>query len=131
MRFRPACRRRVVVVALAALVVVANLNCLVSAMRACEQMAAPLVISARRAATGLPGGCENESGCICRGATLVETQDGRFLAPTFSQWMTLGEVDSALVCLGTVAIAPADVGFAAPPPVSGRPLRALLASLVI
>ena len=97
------------------------------------------IVASHRAAgeslpIGMPGdGCENESGCICRGATLADGVDLTFLQPLPIQlWLA----DACEFPIATVApeIA-AESGFlddrCCPPPLSGRILRAHLSSLVI
>jgi len=85
----------------------------------------------------LPGspaqGCENESGCICQGATLAHQVSADCLAADDLRWQ-----------LADLPVAVSETGFAecagcerlpqSPtriPPISGRQLRALYASLLI
>jgi hypothetical protein len=125
-------RRRLLTVVLAALVTYAPLNCLVSAVWGCEQMEAPLAVSSwPHFVPGLFGGCENESGCICRGATLVVPEDGRSLAPVATDWLPAETADSTLASLVEAAAFQPHAAYFAPPPLSGRILRAHLASLLI
>lgn len=73
--------------------------------------------------------CHNEFGCICHGATLVESVD---VDATVLQvdWLGQTTVDLAMLpALSTTSPVLAEV--ATPPPLAGRSLRAHLASLVI
>jgi len=85
----------------------------------------------------LPGspvqGCENESGCICQGATLAHQVSGDCLAADDVRW----QLACAPVAACDWGIADCDLGQRillaerAPLPTSGRQLRALYASLLI
>ncbi len=76
--------------------------------------------------------CDRESGCICRGATQValldvshcQAQSGELLSPH------LNELSIALADLSADFEHQID-NLALAPPISGRQLRALYASLVI
>jgi hypothetical protein len=81
---------------------------------------------------GLPErGCDNESGCICRGATVATPLDAGALsaADALWQWLQLPPVAQFYVTWGLAKSLPRDECIA--PPLSGRQLRALYASLVI
>jgi hypothetical protein len=95
------------------------------------------VLAACRAAglptpIGLPDpGCDNESGCICRGATVATPLDAGALsgADTLSQWLELPPVVQFYFAEAFAkSLLPAEC---IAPPLSGRQLRALYASLVI
>jgi hypothetical protein len=76
----------------------------------------------------LPG-C-NESGCICRGATIVQAIDGGMLAEA-SAWVPL-DLPAANCSLAGLPNASQTLAAEDPAaPLSGRQLRALYASLVI
>lgn len=78
-------------------------------------------------------GCENETGCICRGATLAHRVDPSDLQPVTCNWLL------AIALASQPGLTPADATvepgtFADPsrlPPLSGRILRARYSSLVI
>jgi hypothetical protein len=78
-------------------------------------------------------GCENESGCICQGATLAHQVGADCLAAEELRW----QLACPPVAWGEVGIADGDLCERIPkaqrtaPPVSGRQLRALYASLLI
>lgn len=78
-------------------------------------------------------GCESESGCICRGATLAHRVDPGALQPVACDWL-LAIISTAQPVL-TPANATVELGaFDDPsrlPPLSGRILRARYSSLVI
>jgi hypothetical protein len=82
---------------------------------------------------GIPArGCENESGCICRGATLAQAMDTSCLTTSTSRWVLLElprGIVGAEVASAIGRSRPPDRGLA--PPLSGRQLRALYASLLI
>ena len=95
------------------------------------------VLAAYRAAgqplpIGLPvHGCDDESGCICRGATVatLTDADGLAAANSLSQWLELPPPSQFYYAeVSTQVSAPAEC---LAPPLSGRQLRALYASLVI
>ena len=75
-------------------------------------------------------GCENESGCICRGALVAQPLDAAFLTSD-SSWLLL-ELPPPILN-GEIVAADSDfpIVHCLAPPVSGRQLRALYASLVI
>ena len=81
---------------------------------------------------GLPvPGCNDESGCICRGATVATPMDagGLIAANVISQWLEMPPaVQFHCAEAFTQALPPAEC---LAPPLSGRQLRALYASLVI
>jgi len=96
---------------------------------ACRQAGRPAPIEPQR------HDCDHESGCICRGATLVHSADVSHLKGSETARLP---ADFALAPLGWTTdlvsgaaadLAPADIFIA--PSLSGRQLRALYASLVI
>ena len=129
--------RRPLHVGLALLVVMASLHCAWEWQAALKQMAAATAHS--RAGLPLPigwphPGCENESGCMCRGATLAQAVDTADLQGALGDWLRT-TVDLAIMIHPRDATArglspPRDLLCFAPP-ISGRQLRALYASLVI
>ena len=102
---------------LAALLVTAALHC------ACGH---EVVVSS----DGMPHKhCHNEFGCICQGATLVESVDLDAGNVQFD-WPTQGVASlEMLPALSMTSTMLSEV--ATPPPLAGRALRAVLASLVI
>jgi hypothetical protein len=78
--------------------------------------------------------CGHESGCICRGATQVHAIDVAHLKATPVDLLTL-ELCNRPLCSAYDDSAAAGVSFIdhdfSAPPISGRQLRALLASFVI
>lgn len=76
--------------------------------------------------------CDHEYGCICRGATLVHAMAVLDWQPQVAELLP---VDVVCVPVGFVELEPTVGQFDAeqnlPPPLSGRELRALYASLVI
>lgn len=119
------------------LVVVASLHCAWEWQSALQQMASATIQS--RAGLPMPigwpvPGCENESGCMCRGATLAQSVDtvdlpgiaGDWLRAIADRWVTIHPRDAA----GSGLLPPRGL-FRVAPPISGRLLRALYASLVI
>jgi hypothetical protein len=81
---------------------------------------------------GLPvPGCDDETGCICRGATVATPIDVRGLASTNTLWQWL-ELPPAVQFYDAEAVVQAPLpAECLAPPISGRQLRALYASLVI
>jgi hypothetical protein len=129
--------RRPLHVGLALLVVVASLHCAWEWQAALKQMAAATAHS--RAGLPMPigwplPGCENESGCICRGATLAQAVDTADLRGALGDWLwTAADLPVAIHprdATGSGLSPPRDL-FCLAPPISGRQLRALYASLVI
>lgn len=77
--------------------------------------------------------CSHESGCICRGATVILAMD---TTPFQAQLTDFLPIDFANLSLAYVlsdlpAYASLDDQQTASPPLSGRQMRALYASLVI
>ena len=124
-------------VSLALLVVVASMHCAWEWQAALKQMTAAAAY--RHAGLPLPigwphPGCENETGCMCRGATLVQAVETADLQRDAGEWLLIAS-DLAIVPHQCEV---ADRGLSHPPgllffarPISGRYLRALYASLVI
>jgi hypothetical protein len=129
--------RRPLHIGLALLVVAASLHCAWEWQAALKQMAAATAHSQARLPLpiGWPiPGCENESGCICRGATLAQAVDTADLRGIASDWLRT-TADLAIViqprdAIGNGLSPPRDLLCFAPP-ISGRQLRALYGSLVI
>lgn len=131
------CLRKTLHVALAALVMTASLHCAWEARAALTQIA--IAAGCRASGQSLPIGfpcheCDNESGCICRGATLVHAVDvtgfqahASDLLPADLAPQPIGYVTGGTFDARSGAI---QHDFAVPP-ISGRQLRALYASLVI
>lgn len=129
---------RSTIVACTLLVVAASLHCPWEWKAALAQMnVAARHREARQAlpvGTPIPG-CENESGCICRGATLAVSVDvGSLHISTFGFWKAAVEQQP---CGAATANTSAwsnrqfGDGMAAATPFSGRQLRALYASFLI
>jgi len=77
--------------------------------------------------------CGHESGCICRGATIVHAVDASHLN-SFGEvsWMlNLLQSTAATTPVGTLELQSFDDSFFTAAPISGRQLRALYASLLI
>jgi hypothetical protein len=76
-------------------------------------------------------GCDNESGCICRGATVATPLDAGALnaADALWQWLELPPVAQFYFSEALAKSLPPIECIA--PPLSGRQLRALYASFVI
>lgn len=113
---------------LAALVVASNLNCIATSARVCLRT----LLAVRSAVQeDAPEGCI-ESGCMCRGATVVQAVDGKNLTPQLS--LILSVVAWDVPPCESLAQLPVRLSLAeqfGPPPISGRILRAHLASLLI
>jgi hypothetical protein len=123
-------------VALAALIVVASLHCAWEWQAEFKQLT--IAVTYRAGGQPLPllpsHGCDNEYGCICRGATVALTIDVAHCQALPSELLP---VDLEINPVGNFvldlarnlpAIAECD---SKPPPISGRQLRALYASLLI
>ena len=70
-----------------------------------------------------PGACENESGCMCRGATLAVNVDAAPLAPQLGELLAI----PAYTMAAGPALSPqpaSDAGLFRSPSISGRMLRA-------
>ena len=114
--------------ALSLLVLVANWHCAVGAVDVVQRMShshhqpEPLQ---------QPAGCENESGCMCRGATLIQSLDISDLAPRMMEVITQGDhARYADISILDSAVTAKNPAFFRSPPLSGRILRAHLASLL-
>lgn len=114
------------------LVLVSNWHCQVGAAEVVVAMASRLANADGSPARPInlpPGGCENESGCMCRGATLAVGVDVAGLAPQLEYLLAAPTDDFVLA--GVLAEKPAlDAEFFRSPPLSGRILRAHLASFL-
>jgi hypothetical protein len=97
------------------------------------QDVAALAQSGKPLPVGTPvSGCDNESGCICRGATQAHGADLTALAPIqIDQWHQDGNASPPLVVSDTAKQIKISGDTCPLPPVSGRILRALLSSLLI
>lgn len=77
--------------------------------------------------------CSHESGCICRGATVILAVDMTPFQAQGTDWLPIDFADFSLATV--VSVPPADSSLddrqPTSPPLSGRQLRALYASLVI
>jgi hypothetical protein len=96
----------------------------------------PILASVHSAKEPPPGspvqGCDNESGCICRGATLSHALGLEMLSAVASEWQVVGLPAAFGVECACHDTPPAPFDrWRATPPVSGRQLRALYASLLI
>jgi hypothetical protein len=131
--------RRLVSVALAILVVAALARCSWEEARELAQWSSTVAL--HRAACPSPiqvpiHDCDQESGCICRGATLVAAVCVNHCQPAEQELIPLDLASagcgmSVEDCSGASAHLAASDYEMAMPPVSGRQLRALYASLVI
>jgi len=124
--------RRQLTAAFALLVIASNLHCIASAADTLERF-----VQGRNLAARLPGPmhipveeCANESGCMCHGATLVSSVAA-------SDWLNVAE-DLLAVSPNMFATYvdpaiefPCRLDLFPKPTLSGRKLRARLASLVI
>ena len=126
------CHRRCTTIAAALLVVIALLHCAMEPIVELGNASGP-AWSASNGETVPHRGCENESGCICRGATLAHGVDLAAFQPV---QMNLLLVESYTAQAGLVGADPVTAKgiFDDPcrlPPLSGRILRARHSSLVI
>jgi hypothetical protein len=82
---------------------------------------------------GMPSpGCDNESGCICKGATLAQGLEACLDSQILSNWIALESDPTTGPTVAVVAVPRFSGDDPVPlPPLSGRQLRALLASLLI
>jgi len=76
-------------------------------------------------------GCDHESGCICRGATQVIAVAAPQALAELTDLLPPPISESPDLWLGDVAADASAADLAFKPPISGRQLRALYASLVI
>ncbi len=117
------------------LLVAAALHCPLEWQAAIGQMVeiARLRAAGEALPIGMPlPGCENESGCICRGATVAHAVDISCLARDVGHWLPPSD-PSAFQCIevGDSANVRSPDSKCLAPPITGRQLRALYASLVI
>lgn len=125
-------RRQCTTIAAALLVVIALLHCAGEPIFQSDSGNAASW-SAPTGDTAPHRGCENETGCICRGATLAHRVDLSDLQPVACDWL----LATGLASQPGLATADATVepgAFDDPsrlPPISGRMLRARYSSLVI
>jgi hypothetical protein len=77
--------------------------------------------------------CDNESGCLCRGATLAQIVDLGSVHPVTSDLWHFADADASpgFLANGNTAEQGFLIDPCPPPPLSGRILRAHLSSLVI
>jgi hypothetical protein len=112
--------------ALSLLVLIANWHCQVGAAEVVQVMASRHVDADGSPALPInlpPGTCENESGCMCRGATLAVSVDAASLAPQLSDLLAIPPNDAA----GEPVLSPQsdpDADLFRSPAISGRMLRA-------
>lgn len=79
---------------------------------------------------GQPAGEHNESSCLCRGATLA-TSVGAGVPELPSGWLEILPSGDAANFLRLAKVCEPFSGYRAAPPLAGRQLRALYASLLI
>ena len=118
---------------LATLVVATNLHCLWESANViqCEAALARFARQHETVPFGFPqGGCEDESGCMCRGATLATAVDVSELAPALLVDCVV-ELPFAFHSLSATSCMPSSLGGReAPPPLSGKMLRTHYVSLL-
>jgi hypothetical protein len=127
--------RRLVTAPCALLIVIALQHCLWEGAMAARhaQSVAALAATGEPLPIGMPKpGCDNESGCICRGATLVQSTTAVVL-PTMPVDLFLSVDESPCSEWGaeTTEFGRFHHGLYGLPRVSGRMLRARLSLLVI
>lgn len=127
--------RRYVTICLTLLMAGAPLHCLAHAgecARHQEQVARLVANRESLPANQAPTPCDNESGCICRGAVLAEPVDAATVAPQGLEMFV--EMPTSL-SIDTVIFAPLDWCYLHAAhrqnPLFGKMLRAHLASFVI
>ena len=111
---------------MALLVLVANWHCQVGAAEVVQVMASRHVSADGSPALPInlpPGTCENESGCMCRGATLAVSVDAASLMPQLSDLLAIPANEAAVESAFSPQSAP-DADLFRSPPISGRMLRA-------
>jgi hypothetical protein len=129
------CYRAIIHTALAVLVLAALSRCSWEESRELEQWMNTLAVHRLALPTPMQApvhDCDRESGCICRGAKLVvalnvnhcQAQPAELLPPQLNDLLTY------IADLSAESQRPPDLLDSAPP-ISGRQLRALYASLVI
>jgi hypothetical protein len=114
------------------LVLVSNWHCQVGAAEVVVAMASRQVNADGSPARPInlpPGSCENESGCMCRGATLAVSLDGAQFAPHLVEILAVPNDEGAISPEVPQKSRP-DALFFRSPPLSGRILRAHLASFL-
>lgn len=114
------------------MVLVSNGECQVSAAEIVRSMASRHVSEDGSPARPLnlpPGSCDNEYGCMCRGATLVVNVDVATFAPELADILAV-PADEETVALELPQISAPDAEFFRSPPRSGRILRAHMASFL-
>ncbi|MCE9528557.1 MAG: hypothetical protein K8R36_21135 [Planctomycetales bacterium] len=114
------------------LVLVSNWHCQVGAAEVVREMVARQLNEDGSPARpiNLPqGGCENESGCMCRGATLAVSVDLAPFAPELAEMLAV-PTDGVAISREVPQTSPPDALFFRSPPLSGRILRAHLASFL-
>jgi len=134
-------KSRTITAAWVLLMVTASLRCPWEWKAALAQMSVAADYREARQALplGMPiPGCENESGCICRGATLAHGVDATFLSTWKANLLVVGLSTSlpttAIIdidCLGLRFSGADRWGLFPLAPRSGRQLRALYGSLLI
>jgi hypothetical protein len=139
MRFARAAIRRLLTTFLALLMGLAPLHCAWSEALELQQhfkIVAHLQSGHAAPFESSPHDCGNESGCICRGATLAHAVQADHGGSRLTDLLPIDlgltqlAIGADVTALGNGWNAVADDLFDAPP-VSGRQLRALFASLVI
>lgn len=114
------------------MVLVSNAECQVSAGEIVRSMASRHVNADGSPARPLnlpPGSCDNEYGCMCRGATLAVNMDVVAFAPQLADVLEV-PADDVTVALELPPISAPYAEFFRSPPRSGRILRAHLASFL-
>jgi hypothetical protein len=112
--------------ALSLLVLIANWHCQAGAAEVVQVMASRHINADGSPALPIhlpPGTCENESGCMCRGATLAVSVDAAPLAPQLSDLLAIPPNNAAGEPLLSPQSAP-DSDLFRSPAISGRMLRA-------
>ena len=113
------------------MVLVQNWECQISAAEAVKAMVSRQVHadgSPSRPLNLPPGSCDNESGCMCRGATLAVSMDVAAFAPALAGKLAV-PVDDEMIALDPRKSDLHAIFFTSPP-LSGRRLRAHLASFL-
>jgi hypothetical protein len=112
--------------ALSLLVLVANWHCQAGAAEVVQVMASRQANADGSPALPIhlpPGTCENESGCMCRGATLAVSVDSASHAPQLSDLLAIPANDAAGEPALSAQSAPNPDLFRSPA-IAGRMLRA-------
>jgi hypothetical protein len=114
------------------MVLVQNWECQVNAAEVVKAMASRQVNadgSPVRPINLPPGGCDNESGCMCRGATLAVNMDATLFIPELVEMLAV-PADEACRSFELPRMSAVGAEFFRSPPLSGRILRAHLASFL-